>query len=285
MSHRRGVLRVAFRGDGRLLATGSFDGTARIWDAQTGWHRSPRPWCIKTRSSGLSSARTGSRLATCVGRRNGANLGCRHGRPARSAARAHRRGRSNRLQPGRTNAGQCQQGRHRASLGRGHRRVTVAADTVMRPRSVAWRFIPSGRVLLTACSDDSLAERAGAAVGNRQRATRRPSVETRRRSFLGRLQPGWLAAGDGQRRPDSADLGRDDGSTDHAPAAASAPGVLARIQPRWPPTGDLQRGRHARVWDAATGEPLSTPFPHEDETKIASREVPSRWRRDLDQRS
>jgi roadblock/LC7 domain-containing protein len=39
LTHDEGVLAVAFSPDGRLLATGSFDPTARIWDAATGQKR------------------------------------------------------------------------------------------------------------------------------------------------------------------------------------------------------------------------------------------------------
>ena len=63
MSHRRGVLRVAFRGDGRLLATGSFDGTARIWDANTGLAITP-PLVHKDTVICVAFSPDGSRLAT-----------------------------------------------------------------------------------------------------------------------------------------------------------------------------------------------------------------------------
>jgi WD40 repeat protein len=36
MRHSQGVRVVAFGPDGRTVLTGSFDGTARVWDATTG---------------------------------------------------------------------------------------------------------------------------------------------------------------------------------------------------------------------------------------------------------
>ncbi len=104
-------------------------------------------------------------------------------------------------------------------------------------------FRPDGRKQVTAWRRIVCRVR-GTTVGDRQRPASRPSLATRRRSSMGRLQPGWFAAGDGQRRPDGTGVGRDDGSAADAPSAPSTPGMLARLQFRWPTSCYVQRGWH-----------------------------------------
>ena len=146
-------------------------------------------------------------------------------------------------------------------------------------------FHPDGRVLLTACTDGSFAEREA----------QQWEIASGRR-----LGPP-LKHGDGvlwaAYSPDGSRL------------ATASEDMTARIwdattgAPITPPLHHRHQvcsldlspdGRRlatcsedgiARVWDATTGEPLSTPLPHQDQTNIGFVSVPSRWRCDLDQRT
>ena len=87
LRHGGEVHAVAFCPEGRRLATGGEDGTARLWDLSTGSALSVIPWGTRDPSAPSRSARTGARRDR--GRRWAhPALGCRDGAPVgdRSAA-------------------------------------------------------------------------------------------------------------------------------------------------------------------------------------------------------
>ena len=74
-----------FAATAACLQPRSFDGTARIWDAQTGLAVTP-PLVHKETVTWVAFSPDGSRLATASADGTVANLGCRHGQARRSAA-------------------------------------------------------------------------------------------------------------------------------------------------------------------------------------------------------
>ena len=157
MSHRRGVLRVLFRGDGRLLATGSFDGTARIWDAQTGLALTP-PLVHKDTVICVSFSPDGSRLATSSADGT-ADLGRCHG-PASDSALEHE---DEVFQVAFSPDGRMVATASKDRTGRLWDAATGSPlfSPIVHDTEVSHvAFHPNGRLLLTACSDNSVAERA-----------------------------------------------------------------------------------------------------------------------------
>ena len=114
--HTDSVWRVAFSGDGKLLASGSGDKTIRFWDARTGAATRGRPAGSKV--YGLAFNPEQHAAGRRVRRQYGAPLRRRHPPARRRAARAYRLRSRRRLEPRRHPPGLGLRRRHGSRLGR-----------------------------------------------------------------------------------------------------------------------------------------------------------------------
>ena len=107
--------------------------------------------------------------------------------------------------------------------------------------------------------------RDGAGLGFRDRPAGHPSDRARALGLARRIQPGRLAPGDGERGRDGAGLGFPDRPAVRAGRGGDEPfrrHRRGRLQPRRARVVTAGLDGKARIWDVATGVPLSPPFFH-----------------------
>ena len=269
MTHRRGVRCLAFRGDGRLLATGGFDGTARIWDAQTGRRVSP-PLVHKDTVVCTAFSPDGLRLATASADGTARIWDVASGRAIGDPLQHKNEVFQVVFSPDGTMLAT-------ASMDGTARIWDAMTGSPLFPPIVhetevsCVAFHPAGRLLLTACSDNSLTERA---AQQWEIATGRPVGPPLKHGdgvLWAAYSPDGTRRGHGQRRHDRANLGRGDRGTPITRPLRHRHWIgSVEFSPdgRWLATrsGDGT----ARVWDAATGEPISAPFLHQDQKSVMS---------------
>ena len=176
------------------------------------------------------------------------------GKPLTTPARASGRGVERRVQPRRHARGHRELGQDRAGVGRGDRQ---AAHRPARASGAVWSaaFSPDGTRVVTA-SDDKTARVWDAATG-------KPLTRPAHASGPGeerRVQPRRHARGHRERRQDRAGVGRGDRQAADPPARASGQVWSAAFSPDGTRVVTASYDRTARVWDAATGQPLSAPL-------------------------
>ena len=142
------VYAAAYSDSGALLATGSFDGTVRVWNAASGrllrtldGHTGP--------ISDLSFSEDGGQLATASGDGTAKLWDLLSGRAVEDLARPSRLGDDGGVRSGRPDDPDREPGRHGADLGRDRRAQQRATSTRARPRPAS-TFSDDGRFVLTA---------------------------------------------------------------------------------------------------------------------------------------
>ena len=249
---------AAFSPDGRRVVTASDDGTARVWDAATG-------------AAGHATAAGHAELRPVGG-----------------------------VQPGRAADGHRRQGRDGAGVGRGHRREPVRPPlAATRPGARARRsartgggssppagtgrrgcgtrppaqplaaapattaavhraaFSPDGRRVVTASGDGT----ARVWDAGHRRSAGHPLPATTAAVYRGGVQPGRAARRHRQRRRDGAGVGRGHRPSRLTPtAAARRRGGPRGVQPGRARMVTASEDGTARVWDAATGQPIRPPL-------------------------
>ena len=253
---------VAFSPDGTRVVTASWDKTARVWDAATG-APSPVPSSIRARWFRRVQPRRHARGHREL-RRDGAGVG-RGDRQARHQPLEHQ--------------GQVV---YAAFSPDGTRVVTASWDNTARVWDAATgkpvtgplehqgqvysaAFSPDGTRVVTASRD-----RDGAGVGRGDRQARHPPARASGPRVQRGVQPRRHPRRHRERGQDRARVGRGDRQARHPPPRASGRGGERRVQSRRHRVVTASDDKTARVWDAATGKPLTSPLEHQAQVESAA---------------
>ena len=163
---------MAFSPDGKAVLTGSWDKTARLWDAATGQPIGP-PMQHQGRVMAVAFSPDGKAVLTGSEDKTARLWDAATGQPIGLAIAAPGRGLCRGVQPGRQDRPHRQLGQDGAALGRGHRPAHRAAVTHQGEVS-AVAFSPDGKAVLTG-SDDKTARLWDAATGQPIGAADAPS--------------------------------------------------------------------------------------------------------------